>query len=273
MESAYSVIEIDTNLACIQDSTWKLLTVVDIDLFCSVPLMIYLPVVADGREDMEDDDLSGSGSGSGSGDGYKIIDQDITFTQTTGRPFVIRTQHPPESRYPTDSTGGAARSAHVQYTLPVALLLLHMCWHWSRDWFPAAIAIEMSTGIWSFKVNAGDVYASVVLSYVRPISGAATLMWSQQELWFVTHRLISDVPIGGGTDWWRYRCPGYSRSTSIIMVLWQQGPYLVMCRTIHDTEIDVINNNNDLTSLCKKHYSIVTAWWRGYCHAGVTHHR
>ena len=91
--------------------------------------MIDLTIVADGREDMEEDDFSGSGSGSGSGDGYKIIDQDITFTQTTRRPIVVRNRHPPESRYPDDRTGGTARSAHMQYTLPVALLLLHMCWH------------------------------------------------------------------------------------------------------------------------------------------------
>lgn len=80
---------------------------------------------SDGKEDMEEDDVSGSGSGSGSGDGYKIVDPDLSFTQTTRKPVVVRTHMPPRSEYPLeDRPHSSARSAHVQYILPLVTILL-----------------------------------------------------------------------------------------------------------------------------------------------------
>jgi len=84
-----------------------------------------LPVAADGKEDMEEDDVSGSGSGSGSGDGYKVVDPDLSFTQPTRKPVVVRTHTPPRGEYPReDRPYSSAPSAHVQSTLPLVTILL-----------------------------------------------------------------------------------------------------------------------------------------------------
>jgi len=86
--------------------------------------MMSLPVAADGKEDMEEDDVSGSGSGSGSGDGYKVVDPDLSFTQPTRKPVVVRTHTPPRAEYPREDRPSSAPSAHVQSTLPLVTLLL-----------------------------------------------------------------------------------------------------------------------------------------------------
>ena len=88
--------------------------------------MMSLPVAADGKEDMEeDDDVSGSGSGSGSGDGYKVVDPDLSFTPPTRKPVVVRTHTPPRAEYPReDRPSSRAPSAHVQSTLPLVTTLL-----------------------------------------------------------------------------------------------------------------------------------------------------